>query len=323
MNKFKNYLLIAFFTFFMSIQLVNATTFTIEDGRDSADLSSYSSCSKQTLDSDNGTDYLKLDTDANGNPIVFVIKTPSSGSPSLNLYCVNKSTNKDESVTVKVKSTATIYSEYSDNEDDTTIELIVRKKLTQYSSCEINTNSDNGSQENVKVENTDDGPIITVAKVPTSKKEQTFLTCVTKDGRKKIVTIVTNSKTSHLPSPNYGLTNEEYDSEDVSNDCTSILGDIKDDGKTYDPDNNKLPSVAYVLQKIFNFMQFLGPILVIVMTIFDLVKTVTSGDKDALSKFVKTTSKRLIYAVLLFVFPSILNLILSWITANPGTCGIK
>ena len=90
-----------------------------------------------------------------------------------------------------------------------------------------------------------------------------------------------------------------------------------------DPDTNELPSVAYVLQKTFNFMQFLGPILVIVMTVFDLVKTVANDDKDALSKFLKTTSKRLIYAVLLFVFPSILNLILSWITANTGTCGIQ
>ncbi len=323
MKKIKNYLIIMFFTFFASISFVNAITFTIKDGKSTADLSSYSSCRKQTLDSDNGTDYLRLDTDANGNPIVFVTKVPEIGTPTINLYCGNKSTHKEESVTVKVDKTATIYSEYSDNEDDTTIELIVRKKLTQYSSCEINTNSDNGSQENVKVENTDEGPIISVAKVPTSKKEHTFLICTTKDGRKKYVTVVTNSKTSHIPSPDYGLGNGEYDPIDVTNDCTSIIGNIKDDGKTYDPDNNKLPSVAYVLQKIFNFMQFLGPILVIVITVFDLVKTVANDDKDALSKFLKTTSRRLIYAVLLFVFPSILNLVLSWITANTGTCGIQ
>lgn len=323
MKKIKNYLIIIFFTFFASISFVNAITIEIKDGKSTADLSSYSACRKQTSDSDNGDDYLRLDTDANGNPIVFVTKVPTFGTPTINLYCGNKNTHKDESVTVKVYKTASIYSAYNEDEDDTTIPLIVRKKLTQYSSCEINTDSDNGSQENVNIENTDEGPIISVAKVPTSKKEQTFLICTTKDGRKKYVTVVTNSKTSHIPSPDYGLGNGEYDPIDVTNDCASIIGNIKDDGKTYDPDNNKLPSVAYVLQKIFNFMQFLGPILVIVITVFDLVKTVANDDKDALSKFLKTTSRRLIYAVLLFVFPSILNLVLSWITANTGTCGIQ
>lgn len=323
MKKIKNYLIIIFFTFFASISFVNAITIKIKDGKSTADLSSYFACRKQTQDYDSGDDYLRLDEDANGNPIVFVTKVPKIGTPAISLYCGNKNTLKDESVTVKVDKTASIYSAYNEDEDDTTIELIVRKKLTQYSSCEINTNSDNGSQENVKVENTNEGPIISVAKVPTSKKERTSLICTTKDGRKKYVTVVTNSKTSHIPSPDYGLGNGEYDPIDVTNDCTSILGNIKDDGKTYDPDNNTLPSVAYVLQKIFNFMQFLGPILVIVITVFDLVKTVANDDKDALSKFLKTTSRRLIYAVLLFVFPSILNLVLSWITANTGTCGIQ
>lgn len=323
MKKIKNYLIIIFFTFFASISFVNAITIKIKDGKSTADLSSYFACRKQTSDSDNGDDYLRLDEDANGNPIVFVTKVPKFGTPAINLYCGNKNTLKDESVTVKVDKTASIYSAYNEDEDDTTIPLIVRKKLTQYSSCEIDTDSDNGNQENVNIENTDEGPIISVAKVPTNKKEQTFLICTTKDGRKKYVTVVTNSKTSHIPSPDYGLGNGEYDPINVTNDCTSILGNIKDDGKTYDPDNNKLPSVAYVLQKIFNFMQFLGPILVIVITVFDLVKTVANDDKDALSKFLKTTSRRLIYAVLLFVFPSILNLVLSWITANTGTCGIQ
>ena len=80
--------------------------------------------------------------------------------------------------------------------------------------------------------------------------------------------------------------------------------------------------MAYVLQKVFNFMKILGPILVLVMTILDSVKAVTSGDKDELSKLLKKTAKRIIYAVLLFVFPTILNLILGWVTVH-GTCYIK
>lgn len=127
-------------------------------------------------------------------------------------------------------------------------------------------------------------------------------------------------------SPTFDDDNTSNDSnnetEDVGNNCTSIFGNINDDGKTYDPDGNRLPSVAYVLQAIFNFMQFLGPILVIAFTIMDAVKAVASGDKDALNKLLKTTAKRMVYAVILFVFPTALKEILSWVTTSDPTCGI-
>lgn len=127
-------------------------------------------------------------------------------------------------------------------------------------------------------------------------------------------------------SPTFENDNTSNDSntetEDVGNNCTSIFGNIKDDGKTYDPDGNRLPSVAYVLQVIFNFMQFFGPILVIAFTVMDAVKAVASGDKDALNKLLKTTAKRMVYAVILFVFPTALKEILSWVTTSDPTCGI-
>ena len=115
-------------------------------------------------------------------------------------------------------------------------------------------------------------------------------------------------------SPTFGDddNNQNDNSEYVPADCESILGKVNEKG-----------TVAYVLQKVFDFMKILGPILVIVMTILDSVKAVTSGDKDELSKLLKKTAKRMIYAVLLFVFPTILNLILGWITTSPGTCYIK
>ena len=68
-------------------------------------------------------------------------------------------------------------------------------------------------------------------------------------------------------------------------------------------------------------MKLMGPILVIVLTILDLVRAVTSADKDALSKCLKTLSKRMVYAVLLFVFPTVIDLILKW-TNVYGTCCI-
>lgn len=116
-------------------------------------------------------------------------------------------------------------------------------------------------------------------------------------------------------SPTFGDEDDDNNQDDngeyVPADCVSILGSVNEEG-----------TVAYVLQKVFNFMKILGPILVLVMTILDSVKAVTSGDKDELSKLLKKTAKRMIYAVLLFVFPTILNLILGWVTVH-GTCYIK
>ena len=65
----------------------------------------------------------------------------------------------------------------------------------------------------------------------------------------------------------------------------------------------------------------MGPLLVIILTVLDLVKAVTSGDKDALTKVLKKTAKRMIYAVLLFIFPAILDKVLRW-TNVYGTCPI-
>lgn len=92
--------------------------------------------------------------------------------------------------------------------------------------------------------------------------------------------------------------------------CEGIFGSLTDK-----------KSLAYMLHKILNFLQFLGPILVIALSIMDLVKAVASNDKDALSKFLKTTAKRLIYAIILFIFPPVLDAILR-LTNVYGTCGL-
>lgn len=104
--------------------------------------------------------------------------------------------------------------------------------------------------------------------------------------------------------------------------CEGIFGNINDDGKEHDIDGNKVPSLAYALNKVLKFIQFCGPLLVIIFTILDLTKLVTNADKDALPKFLKKSFMRIIYAVLLFVFPILLNTILTW-TNIYGTCDIE
>lgn len=92
--------------------------------------------------------------------------------------------------------------------------------------------------------------------------------------------------------------------------CDGIIGNPND------PD-----TFAAMLRKTLKFIQYLGPLLVIVMTILDLVKGVASAEKDAMSKLLKKTFLRIIYAVLLFVFPPVLDTVLRW-TNVYGICNI-
>lgn len=77
-----------------------------------------------------------------------------------------------------------------------------------------------------------------------------------------------------------------------------------------------------MVQDALDLMKIAGPILVIVMTIIDLIKAVASGGKDDLSKLGTKTLKRLIYAVLLFVIPSLLDWLFSLFSIY-GTCGLS
>ena len=78
---------------------------------------------------------------------------------------------------------------------------------------------------------------------------------------------------------------------------------------------------AYNLQQIFNIMKFLGIILAIVLTIKDLVYAVAEQKNDTFPKIGKTALKRLVYAILIFFLPTVLNFIFSLLGLY-GTCGI-
>ena len=76
------------------------------------------------------------------------------------------------------------------------------------------------------------------------------------------------------------------------------------------------------LKDAFGLMKIAGPILVIIMTTIDLIKAVASGGKDDLPKLGAKTVKRLIYAVLLFVIPSLLDWVFK-LFGIYGVCGIS
>ncbi len=89
-------------------------------------------------------------------------------------------------------------------------------------------------------------------------------------------------------------TNENNNSGTLT--CNYILGDYND------PED-----LGYYLAKLLEVIKIAGPVLVIVMTIVDLVKIIALGKPDELNKLVVKSIKRIIYAVLLFIIPSLLD----------------
>ena len=97
----------------------------------------------------------------------------------------------------------------------------------------------------------------------------------------------------------------------VEDTCDALFGSPDEPG-----------NVAYYLQKALEVMKYLGIILCIVLTIVDFAKAIFSDDKDMLKSLTKKALTRLLYVVILFFLPTIVELIMSLVGAY-GTCGIK
>lgn len=182
-----------------------------------------------------------------------------------------------------------------------------------YKSCRF-ANSDDGF---IRISNQSTGVFITIVKTRWDLTQTEELNCITQQSKnaKMHLKIPSNAATGSTGINGVGKEtttgNSTDNSYEVPGNCESILGSVDKEG-----------DVAYILQKILNFMKFLGPVLAIAFTIIDLVKTVASNDKDSLNKTLKTTAKRLVYAVLLYIFPVLLNFILGFVSSH-GTCGIQ
>ena len=93
--------------------------------------------------------------------------------------------------------------------------------------------------------------------------------------------------------------------------CEGLFGDPTDE-----------ESFAYMMQFAFNVIKYAGPLLCLILSVSDFVKAAASQDKDAIVKAAKTTGKRVVYALVLFFIPTLINFafeLLGWV----GTCGIS
>lgn len=104
-----------------------------------------------------------------------------------------------------------------------------------------------------------------------------------------------------------------YEGDEDAN-CEYILGDPNDDR-----------SVAYMLQKVFDYVKIIGPLLVIALSGFDFAKTAFASDDDAMKKASKKLVTRLVCAALLFFVPIITSFMLNLVNKSSyeKTCGIS
>ena len=70
------------------------------------------------------------------------------------------------------------------------------------------------------------------------------------------------------------------------------------------------------IQNFFNFFKIVVPLLVIGLSSYDFIKAITEKDDKDIKKAFTRLMKRLIYAVLLFFLPVILDFLMNMITNN-------
>ena len=81
--------------------------------------------------------------------------------------------------------------------------------------------------------------------------------------------------------------------------CDALLGDKKN-----------TESVAWLVQKLLDYLKILGPVLVVILSSVDFATAIVSGNDDTMKKAQKKLITRLIAAVLLFLIPTVVQILL-------------
>ncbi len=96
-------------------------------------------------------------------------------------------------------------------------------------------------------------------------------------------------------------------------DCESLLGDPEDK-----------ESVAWLVQQILNYIKILGPILIVILSSVDFAKAIFSSDDDTMKKAEKKLMIRLVLAVMLFLIPTLVSVLLNTFgISTDGICNLK
>ncbi|MCI8346655.1 MAG: hypothetical protein HFJ12_01735 [Bacilli bacterium] len=96
--------------------------------------------------------------------------------------------------------------------------------------------------------------------------------------------------------------------------CSSILGDVNDED-----------SVAWLVQRLLNYLKILGPTIAIVLGSIDFGKAIITSDEENMKKAQNKFVKRIIAAIALFFVPLLTQILLGLfgITSDNSSCGLK
>lgn len=92
----------------------------------------------------------------------------------------------------------------------------------------------------------------------------------------------------------------------------SVLGDVNDED-----------SVAWLLQKILNYIKILGPSLAVIYSALDFTKAIVSSNNDSMKKTQQKLINRIIAVVLLFLIPTLTEVVLEMVGITCSTAGLK
>lgn len=88
-----------------------------------------------------------------------------------------------------------------------------------------------------------------------------------------------------------------------------------------DCENTLGPNFSKDLQSIFNVFKIVAPILTLALSTYDFVVSITSKQAEGLQKSAKKFTTRLVLVVLLYLLPTILNVLLELALPQGGnTC---
>lgn len=106
------------------------------------------------------------------------------------------------------------------------------------------------------------------------------------------------------------LTNfEGVSTNNGTTNCEGIIGN-----------KNQKGSLAYVLNTIYSIMKIAGIVILIVLSMTDFTKAISSSDASQLNKSLKKLSKRMIILIAFFLVPSVLTLILRLVFGEGYFC---
>lgn len=100
---------------------------------------------------------------------------------------------------------------------------------------------------------------------------------------------------------------------------------VEDCSETYLGCTDEEDDLAWLLQKILNYIKILGPTIAIIMGTLDFTKAIVASDEEQMKKAQSKFVKRLIAAVALFFIPLLVELLLGifGITGISATGGLK